>query len=171
MISEAPINRFAAGLLGFADIKAMGKTPDRLGGTVESQLNIMPFYFGGSRTVLGGVANAQAIAGQFITLNALTVPQGKAFVLENIWAESLQQLAAAETIIMAIRVLALATPVWSTTSPLSPAFVTGDFPAHSWTPPHPVVLMPGTQFSLYFPRAAMVPGQWQMAATGLLVDF
>lgn len=44
MIGQPPINRLAQGLLGFLDIKSMGKNPTHLGETVAGTISLEPFY-------------------------------------------------------------------------------------------------------------------------------
>lgn len=41
---DAPINRFARGLLSFLDIKQMGTTPRQLGGIVQPVIDLTEFY-------------------------------------------------------------------------------------------------------------------------------
>jgi len=79
------INRLPGGFLGFVDVKAMGDNPGYLAPLVGPGLDMAPFYLStGRRTEFVGV-NVPALSSGLI-LSTLTVPQNKAWLIENIIA-------------------------------------------------------------------------------------
>lgn len=83
-INDSPINRFAAGLLGLLDIKAMGKTPARLADQVVPMIDLDPYYRAENRIVVSYTEAAVIAWGEFQGGASVTVPQNSIWLLENI---------------------------------------------------------------------------------------
>lgn len=84
-IDDSPINRFAAGLLGLVDIKAMGKNPSRLSQVVSPVLDLEPYYRAETRQVNFYIVNPVVATGFFFpSVSGAIVPTGKVWLVENI---------------------------------------------------------------------------------------
>jgi hypothetical protein len=76
------------GFLGFLNIKSGGKQPERLIDGLDCSINMEPYYDAGGRGVLAAGIVQAAATNLATTTNAILVPQGKVWIVEQIYAVS-----------------------------------------------------------------------------------
>lgn len=100
MIQDSPINRVPKGLLGFLDIKAMGKNPSRFAEQTAGVVETTPFYLtDGERLINDWALGTVVLAGRGFDGSAalFTVPQNKIWLVSDI-SSQLDLMAVGNTI-------------------------------------------------------------------------
>lgn len=158
-ISDSPINRVPRGLLGFVDVKAMGKNPARLSDSVAPVLDLTALYMtdGLRQQVEAGAPVDFIVAGTWQP--KYVVPANKIWLVRSI-ATVCNTVAAANNIqfLHAVNQNGLAYPDgFRWTGIPSPVWTTGDVPVWAdFFNPTPLVLRGGEAVGWYGIRNAAV---------------
>lgn len=177
-IEDAPINRYPAGFLGFADIKAMGRNPRTLGNNVVSVLEMESFYSGERVRLTTTTAN---IVGPFIVVTATSpfaaLGQNKGFRLESMEAFGASaSLAAGDEMRFQMFAQPPGALMRMEIGPSSPTYVgaaaLGDAPRFGHTLDRPIVLPPETLFGLLVTRCITAgPFLTTLNLVGVVIDW
>lgn len=168
-IDRAPINRLPAGLLGFIDVKAMGKNPAFFGDVVSPVVDLTPFYRSASRFRV--ISTNIVPTGAFTNVSNIVVPDGKVWLIENILATSAGLTATAQLSGAVCIVSPNSTGVLACAMP-GQYQVAGDGGVlSSWYHPVPYVALPGYRFGINFQRFAAPGPNCNIEVVGIEVDF
>lgn len=181
-INDAPINRQPQGLLGFVDIKSMGKNPARLGDQVAPVLELRPYYAAAARRRRAGTTAVIASPSIYDVAAGADVPlpQDKptGFYVENVWIQSSggAPLASGEVQFTPYARIpggaSASQRILLALGPPSPLFSTGHTPFYTAALPTPVLLPPGSTWGLLMTRySPAVPEDYLVALTGTDVDW